>query len=81
MAVRRLPVRPDLEQFIVRPRNSSAPFMPAMRMRSPSSRAPFRIDRPVRREVGGRAARTDLPRFELDEARPRGAARRSDLAR
>ena len=36
MPVRRLPVRPDLEQLSVRPRNCSAPFTPAMRMRSPN---------------------------------------------
>ena len=73
MPVRSLPVRPDLEQLSVRPRNCSAPSTPASRMRRRSARAPPESIDPARGEAGRRAARAraQLSGVELDAARPR----------
>ena len=84
MPVRRLPVRPDLEQLHRQAKEllraihaGDADAIAELREHHPES-----ID-PVGREAGRRAARarTELPGVELDEARPRGAARGRDLAR
>ena len=84
MPVRRLPVRPDLEQLHRQAKEllraihaGDADAIAELREHHPES-----ID-PVCREAGRRAARAraELPGVELDEARPRRAARGRDLAR
>jgi hypothetical protein len=84
MPVRRLPVRPDSEQL----HRQAKELLRAIHAGEATAiaelrEASSRIDRSLRREAGRRAtrARAQLPGFELDAARSRGAAGRRDLAR